>query len=119
MSTDPKESRQTRVVGPKFDAEGQARRFPGNTVISFLRERSPVEAELSWVLDMLAPLGFSAAFIPLPADSFHMTVFDLLCDQVRSKEHWSKRLPLDMPLGEIDAALSEWLDPLPDSDSIQ
>jgi hypothetical protein len=48
-----------------------------------------------------------------------MTLFDLVCDQVRTPEQWTTALPLDAPLAEVDAFMEErWSDlppaPMPD-----
>jgi hypothetical protein len=119
MSIVSKSTGPTHVVGTKFDGDGQACRFPGNTLVSFLRDGSGVAEELRWVLSSLTPRTFSDAFAPLPASSFHMTVCDLLCDQVRTAPHWSRRLPQNIPLEQADAALREWLAPLPAINSLQ
>ena len=53
---------------------------------------------------------FWAAFAYLPPASFHMTVFDLLCDQVRVEGCWSSAIALDAPLERTDELLAEMLE---------
>jgi len=106
------------AVGTKFDEEGVARRFPGLSVVAAL---GPEQRQFELLVD-LQERARRAAFGPklsfLPPSSFHMTVFDLICDQVRELEHWSSELALDAPLHEVDTwmhgqvmAVAEW--PMP------
>jgi len=61
---------------------------------------------------------FAPCFAELPASSHHMTVFDLVCDEVRRPERWSSRLPLDADLERADTSFGRWLagvEPWPDA----
>jgi hypothetical protein len=98
--------RTSEAVGVKFHADGRARRFSGNTVISML----PISAK------MAAPLRTTVAAVThrapghyaiLPEDSWHMTVFELLADQVRDREHWSQYLDLHAPIAVTDTFLAQ------------
>ena len=45
----------------------------------------------------------------LPPSSFHMTIFEGVCDQVRKSSNWTSQLPLDAPLEDVDDLLiSKW-----------
>lgn len=92
----------TSNVGEKFHADGSARQYPGNTIICFGDPNSIAFHHASWIQDQLAKLPFAEKFTLLPRSSFHMTVFELLCDQVRVPGQWSEYLPLQTPLIETD-----------------
>ena len=96
------ETEYTKYVGTKFYADGNARAFPGNTIICPFDTHDDLCEELKKVQKQFMSLPVSSKYGFLPPDSFHMTVFDLVCDQVRKPKHWSKYLPLDMPLEETD-----------------
>ena len=100
------------AVGSKFEADGSARRFAGSSIVCALDPASPVLAEAEWIRTQAQQRGLAELFAWLPPASFHMTVFDLLCDQVRQAEHWSAELPLDRPLAETDRWLARHLAPL-------
>lgn len=101
-------SQYTKVVGSKFHADGSLRYFPGNTIVAMCQQE-PYLSELIWAQDQYKALPFSHKFGFLPHTSFHMTVIELLCDQVRKLTHWSKYLDLDVPLRETDAFFAEKL----------
>jgi hypothetical protein len=97
MSTD-----FTLHVGEKFHEDGSVRSYPGVTVISFADPPSAIYQAGVQLQTELAALPYGHKFALLPPSSFHMTVFSLICDQRRSKDEWSSRLPLDVPLAEAD-----------------
>jgi hypothetical protein len=103
----------TREVGRKFYADGTARRFPGNTIICFVDPESPLGQAASAFQAALHAQPWGAKFALLPPSSFHMTVMDLLCDQVRVAERWSPHLPLDAPLPATDAFFLERVPAVP------
>lgn len=94
--------RPTQVVGTKFNADGTVREFPGNTIACKLAPLSEAMAEFQWVREQLCICSAASNLGFLPPSSLHMTVFELLCDQVRSPSRWSQFLPLDLSLEEID-----------------
>ncbi len=87
----------------KFNPDGSVRFFPGNTVISFIDHRDAVFALFQEVRAMLRGSAAADCVTFLPEDSAHMTVFEGVCDQWRRPEVWTKALPLDAPLTEVDA----------------
>ncbi|MEZ4514801.1 MAG: DUF1868 domain-containing protein [Chloroflexota bacterium] len=103
----------TSAVGQKFHPNGRVRTFPGNTIISFVPPNSPIFAHTSWVQAQIQALPFAHKFGFLPPSSFHMTVMELLCDQVRLPERWSDQLPLDAPLRDVDQFFTERVPHIP------
>ncbi len=97
-------SQYTSFVGSKFHPDGAARTFPGNTIICFVdpQRHANVFQECVWAQEQLQGMQCRYKFGFLPPDSFHMTVFELLCDQVRTIQKWSRFLPLSASLEETD-----------------
>jgi hypothetical protein len=84
-------------VGRKFHADGSVRGFPGNTVLCHLPAEGPARTALMQVYDRLAALPARRHAL-LPPSSWHMTVFEGVCDQIRDPVRWPADLPLDAPL---------------------
>jgi hypothetical protein len=103
----------TREVGRKFHADGTPRAFPGNTIICFVAPESAVGRAASVFQAALQAEPYGAKFFLLPPSSFHMTVMELLCDQVRVAERWSSRLSLDSTLPASDAFFAEHVPAVP------
>lgn len=99
-------------MGAKFDGDGRPRRFRGNSIICPLPPDAPQIAVLGRVMERFRAGIFARCFTELPRSSHHMTVFDLVCEQIRRPERWSSRMPLDLPLEEVDATFEGWLGPL-------
>lgn len=102
----------TPSVGTKFESDGGARFFPGNSIVSNLAQQSTQHELLCRMQDDAKRESFGESLTFLPPSSFHMTLFDLVCDQIRQPEHWSSKIGLDAPLSEVDAQLARWLEPL-------
>ena len=98
------------AVGTKFHADGRVRAFPGCSVVSAVSPLAPQYALLAEQMEILRGCCVSQRLAVLPAQSLHMTVIDLVCDQVRRTEHWSSKLPLDAPLAKVRADMRSWLD---------
>lgn len=109
----------TSAVGTKFHEDGSLRYFPGNTIVSHTEGIEPLHSELIWVQEQYKQLPFASKLSFLPPSSFHMTFFELLCDQVRKPEFWSSKLPLGAPLEETDRFFEELLKDFPFPDQIQ
>lgn len=100
----------THAVGTKFHADGRLRYFPGNTIVSHTAHLEPLQSHLIWIQDQYKTLSFAESKLSfLPPSSFHMTFFELLCDQVRKPEFWSTKLALDAPLEETDRFFADVL----------
>ena len=94
----------TTAVGSKFHPDGTVRSYPGNTIICFVdpSRHAGVFQECVWAQKQLQGMRCRHKFGFLPPDSFHMTVIELLCDQVRIPRKWSRFLPLSASLEETD-----------------
>ncbi len=103
------DNQYTRAVGTKFYPDGRVRSFPGISLISFISLDMSQYRLLTSFQDDLKRQAFAGNFAFLPPSSFHMTVTDLLCEQVRLAEHWSDKLPLDMPFNATQRQMMEWL----------
>jgi hypothetical protein len=98
--------RPAHAVGHKFDRSGASLPFPGNSVVCPVDPSSRLFQEAEWVQRRCQQAGFTQAFTFLPPDSFHMTLFDLVCHEVREPARWSSELPLDVPLEQADAFMA-------------
>lgn len=93
-------------VGRKFHADGSVRAFAGNTVICHLPEDGPAYAALMHVHERLAAVSAHRHAL-LPPSSWHMTVFEGVCDQIRDPGRWPADLPLDASLAASLAACTD------------
>jgi len=96
----------TAAVGTKFNKDGSLRPFPGNSIVCQLDESSLQHVLISALLVEMAGASFSDAFALLPPESLHMTLFDLICDEIRVQANWSSLIPLDCSLEEADKILN-------------
>lgn len=88
----------TKWTGKKFDLSGQVLPFAGNTIISHLHLNSDLYKTLLPIHEKLNSSRFTTFYALLPPSSWHMTVFEGVCDQRRKSDVWPKDLPLDAPL---------------------
>ncbi len=95
-------SQYTKFIGEKFHKNGSVRTFPGNTVISKITPDMPIYAGLVEAQRQLMAADKAGKYAFLPPSSFHMTVMEGVCDQVRTPERWSTKLALDMPLTQVN-----------------
>jgi len=91
------------LTNQKFHADGSVRNFPGNTIICPIAPCNSSFSEIRVAQQSLKELSLQNKFAFLPEESFHMTVMELLCDQVREKPYWSSLLALSASLEETDA----------------
>ncbi|KAK3393492.1 RNA ligase/cyclic nucleotide phosphodiesterase [Podospora didyma] len=80
-------------VPSKFDPEGNVQPFPGNTIVAHLAPASPLYASMLDLYNKLASHPLSSLYALLPPPSWHMTVFEGVCDQVRGPGYWPRDLP--------------------------
>lgn len=96
-------------VPSKFTVDGAVRPFPGNTIICHLPQDSELHTRLRQLALDLDEGNKEALYTLLPPSSWHMTVFEGVCDQVRTPGFWPTDLPIDAPLAECNAAFSQKL----------
>jgi hypothetical protein len=97
----------TIAVGRKFREDGSVRQFPGNTIICMIGPDNPVYPELIRFAESFKGLDCSRKYTLLPPSSYHMTVIQGVCEEVRKPELWSRNLSLDAPLEETDRFFSK------------
>ncbi len=104
------EKTYSKHVGEKFTPDGSARLFPGNTVLCHVAPDSETMKLLKRFQQAILAQPWVMNYAMLPPSSYHMTLFDLVCDQVRKPENWTSLLPLDASLEAVDAMVMErWL----------
>lgn len=91
-----------KQIGKKFEADGSARRYPGNTVIADVRPGCPAYGVMTRLRRMLLEDGFADSMILLPEDGYHMTVIRGLNDQVRTAAFWPAALDRRAFMAEAD-----------------
>lgn len=96
-------------VPSKFAPDGAVQAFPGNTIICHLSPSDPLYVSMQELSDKLAASKFASLITLLPATSFHMTVFEGVCDQVRKPAYWPSDLPLEAPLEKCNSKLEQAL----------
>ncbi|MHA3915020.1 DUF1868 domain-containing protein [Halovulum sp. GXIMD14793] len=100
---------QPEAVGRKFTPEGTPLPCPGNTIICHIDQRSEAFAGLVTAQQHLKTGPHADAFTFLPAESFHMTVFEGVIDYTRTPERWPTHLPLDAPIDTVTTDFAERL----------
>ncbi len=96
-----------KAIGKKFYEDGSIRRYPGNTVVADVVPGMVAYDVMLHLKQMVIDAGFDKDIILMPADSYHMTVFRGLNDQVRTDTHWPAALPKDLPFEKVDDYVSE------------
>ena len=89
-------------INRKFNPDGTAARYPGNTVVSDATPETRAYQVMHECLTQLQKSGLAKLFIPLPEDSYHMTVIRGVNDLVRDPAYWPAALPPDAPMTEAD-----------------
>ena len=95
------------TIGQKFYEDGQVRTYPGNTVVADITPECPAYSVMTQLREMLLEAGLNDHYIPLPPDSYHMTLICGLNDQVREDTHWPPQLPKTTPMTEADTYISD------------
>lgn len=85
-------------VPDKFGTDGLVKPFPGNTIICHLSHGSELFSQLMKLYEVLSNHENSTLYTLLPPSSWHMTVFEGVCDQVRREGFWPDDIPADAPL---------------------
>lgn len=107
-SADARKSRPGGVPA-KFDTNGHVRPFPGNTIIAHLDPDSGLHVQLMKLYRELDAKEHEGLYTLLPPSSWHMTVFEGVCDQVRQPGFWPADLAPDAPLDKCHASFTEKL----------
>ncbi|WP_237153238.1 DUF1868 domain-containing protein [Oryzibacter oryziterrae] len=87
----------------KFFADGRPRPYAGNTFVAALASERPESAVVADIAERLRTSTIGHRLTLLPRSSYHMTVFEGVCDAYRVAERWPADLPLDAPLAEAHA----------------
>ena len=93
-------------IGKKFETDGGARRYPGNTVIADVRPGCSAYDVMMHLRQMALDAGFADGMILLPEDSYHMTVLRGLNDQVRTDAFWPAALDRAASMDAVDDYVS-------------
>lgn len=96
-------------VPHKFDPAGNIQLFPGNTIVSHLPASSDLHASLRDLHDKLKASPLAHLYALLPPSSFHMKIFEGVCDQMREPGFWPSDLPMDTPLENCTAHFADKL----------
>ena len=96
-----------KEIGRKFHEDGSVRRYPGNTVVAAIPPESEAYAVMTELHHMIEEEGFTSHLIPLPHDSYHMTMIRGLNDQVRTDAFWPEKLAKDAPMTVVDDYVTE------------
>lgn len=75
-------------VPSKFDPDGNVQPFAGNTIVAHLPPSDKLYNSLLSLHAKLAASSLAHLFALLPPPSWHMTVFEGVCDQVRMPGLW-------------------------------
>ncbi|KAK3694339.1 RNA ligase/cyclic nucleotide phosphodiesterase [Podospora appendiculata] len=117
MPTEPHQDGEGEALRPeypigvpsKFDPDGNVQRFPGNTIVAHLPLSSPIYASLLKLYERLSTCHLSGLLAMLPPSSWHVTLFEGVCDQVRAQEgFWpcDPGLPVDAPLDDCTSSFA-------------
>ncbi|KAF8208700.1 RNA ligase/cyclic nucleotide phosphodiesterase [Mycena galopus ATCC 62051] len=92
-------------VPSKFDPDGNVQRFPGNTIVAHLSPSLEPELYKSMLAlyDKLKTSHLSHLYALLPPSSWHMTVFEGVCNDLRVPGRWPDDLPINASLEECTA----------------
>ncbi|KAK7048169.1 DUF1868-domain-containing protein [Favolaschia claudopus] len=95
----------------KFDPDGNVQRYPGNTIIAHLSPSTEPELYQSMLKlhEKLKLSPLSHLYTLLPPSSWHMTIFEGVCDQVRIPSRWPDDLSIDASLEECTSLFSHKL----------
>ena len=100
-------TRYTAEVGRKFYADGRIRPFRGYSILTLLSPGSVALREAENAARILRELPCSVKYAWLPPASYHMTVMDLVCDEVRQAEAWPANVGMDAPIDKVGAELAK------------
>ncbi len=102
------------ALGAKFHADGSPAPFAGNTIICHLDPASDAFNRMVAIQDGFRKSSFAAKLAFLPPTSFHMTVFEGVCDIVRDRPgHWPADMQDDAPCADVTRHFADRLAGMP------
>lgn len=101
-------------LGTKFQSDGSPIPFGGNTIICHLDTGSELYARAVKIQEDFVASELGDCFALLPPSSFHMTVFEGICDQIRNRPgHWPLGIDGDASRSDVTSHFMERLDGFP------
>ncbi|KAK0657105.1 RNA ligase/cyclic nucleotide phosphodiesterase [Cercophora newfieldiana] len=97
-------------VPSKFDPQGNVQPFSGNTIIAHLSPQSELYASLLNLHAKLAASPLASLFALLPPESWHMTIFEGVCDSVRAPGHWPRDIAPEASLAHCTSHFARKLE---------
>ena len=98
-----------RWIGHKFKPEGSVLEYPGNTVLSHLPFDSDLHRALRALYHDIQKQDFAGCYTFLPPNSWHMTIYEGVSDQIRLRDSWPGDLALNSSLKACHAHVASQL----------
>ncbi len=98
-----------KAVGLKFFPDGQVHTFPGNSIVCHVARVVSLIGRLDKLYERLCLAHAAASYALLPPSSWHMTLFDGVCEQERYVKRWPASLARDLPLVDINRSFEAQL----------
>lgn len=89
-----------RWIGHKFEPDGSVRSFPGHGIMCPLPPQSSMYKALQRLRDDLKQQDCASTLVLLPPSVWHMTVYEGVSDQIRTRNGWPGELDPDCSLQE-------------------
>jgi hypothetical protein len=103
-------------IPDKFDLDGNAQQFPGNTFVCHLASSAhlyptlePLISSLNALHEKLSKSHLSHLYQVLPPSSWHVTVFEGVLDKRRQPGYWPADLSMEAPVEECNALFEKKL----------
>lgn len=93
----------------KFYGNGDARPYPGNTILTSLDQDDPAHQHLVDLSHALRAAPGAEAHSFLPDTSYHMTLFRGANDRLRMPGDWPACVALDAPMDDVTALFAKRL----------
>jgi hypothetical protein len=114
--TDQKIDKSTlkRLFPAKLNEDGTYKQFHGSTIISFITPTVHPEwfQACCATQEIIKKSKIGSFFAMLPTSSFHITIFDLICDSVRMRNKWPSDMGFKVPFSECEAEMIKRTKPL-------